>query len=55
MKQLSQYAWNLENPPLYVVCVTAWTNTPSKTFDLTLDDLADPEKFEILRAVFHDP
>ncbi len=62
LKQLSQYAWNLENPPLNVVCdtnliriVTAWTNTPSKTFDLTLDDLADPEKFEILHAVFHDP
>jgi hypothetical protein len=62
LKQLSQYAWNLENPPLNVVCdtnliriVTAWTNTPSKTFDLTLDDLADPEKFAILHAVFHDP
>jgi restriction-modification enzyme MmeI-like protein len=62
LKQLSQYAWNLENPPLNVVCdtnviriVTAWTNTLSKTFDLTLDDLADPEKFAILRAVFHDP
>ena len=62
LKQLSQYAWNLENPPLNVVCdtdliriVTAWTNTPSKTFDLSLDDLADPEKFAILRAVFHDP
>jgi type II restriction/modification system DNA methylase subunit YeeA len=62
LKQLSQYAWNLENPPLNVVCdtnairiVTAWTNTPSKTFDLTLDNLADPEKFAILHAVFYDP
>jgi type II restriction/modification system DNA methylase subunit YeeA len=62
LKQLSQYAWNLENPPLNVVCdtnairiVTAWTNTLSKTFDLSLDDLADPEKFAILHAVFHDP
>jgi hypothetical protein len=62
LKQLSQYAWNLENPPLNVVCdtnairiVTAWTNTPSLTFDLTLDDLADPQKSAILRAVFHDP
>ena len=51
LKQLSQYAWNLEKPPLNVACdtnalriVTAWTNTLSKTFDLTLDDLADPEK-----------
>jgi hypothetical protein len=58
LKRPSQYAWNLENPPLNVVCdtnaiknVTARTNTPSKTFDLTLDDLADPEKFEILHAV----
>ncbi len=62
LKQLSQYAWNLESPPLNVVCdtnairiVTAWTNTLSKTFDLTLDDLADPAKFAILHAVFHDP
>lgn len=62
LKQLSQYAWNLENPPLNVVCdtntiriVTVWTNTPSRTFDLTLDDLADPEKFAVLHAVFHDP
>ena len=62
LKQLSQYAWNLEHPPLNVVCntnairiVTTWTNTLSKTFDLTLDDLADPEKFAILHAVFHDP
>ncbi len=62
LKQLSQYAWNLENPPLNVVCdtnaikiVTAWTNTPSRTFDLSLDDLADPEKFAILHALFHDP
>lgn len=62
LKQLSQYAWNLENPPLNVACdtnafkiVTAWTNTPSSTVDLSLDDLADPEKFAILHAVFHDP
>ncbi len=38
LKQLSQYAWNLENPPLNVACdtiatriVTVWTNTLSKT------------------------
>jgi hypothetical protein len=61
LKQLSQYAWNLENPPLNVVCdsnairiVMAWTNTLSKTFDLSLDDLADPEKLAILHAVFRD-
>ncbi len=62
LKQLSQYAWNLEHPPLNVVCdtnaariVTTWTNTLPLTFDLTLDDLPDPEKFAILHAVFHDP
>ena len=62
LKQLSQYAWNLEHPPLNVVCdtnaikiVTTWTNTLPLTFDLSLDDLADPEKFAILHAVFHDP
>jgi hypothetical protein len=62
LAQLVRYAAALENPPLQVVCdtdrfriVTAWTNAVPKTYELALDDLADPEKRAILHAVFHDP
>lgn len=62
MEQLVRYAAALENPPLQVVCDTdrfiirtAWTNTVPKQFEIELDDLALPEKREILWAVFHDP
>ena len=57
-----RYAAALENPPLQVVCDTdrfiirtAWTNTVPKQYEIELDDLALPEKREILWAVFHDP
>jgi hypothetical protein len=60
--QLIRYAPALQNPPLHVVSDiqririhTAWTNTVPKTFDIALDDLADPSVREILRSVFHDP
>ena len=59
--QLTRYASALENPPLYVACdtqrfkiVTAWTNLVPQTFELTLDDLLDPDKRRILWNVFHD-
>lgn len=62
MDQLVRYAAALENPPLQVVCDTdrfiirtAWTNTVPKQYEIELDDLALPEKREILWAVFHDP
>jgi type II restriction/modification system DNA methylase subunit YeeA len=62
MDQLVRYAAALENPPLQVVCDTdrfiirtAWTNTVLKQYEIELDDLALPEKREILWAVFHDP
>ena len=62
LEQLVRYAAALENPPLQVACDTdrilirtAWTNAVPKIYELTLDDLADPEKFNILRNVFHDP
>jgi type II restriction/modification system DNA methylase subunit YeeA len=62
MDQLVRYAAALENPPLQVVCDTdrfiirtAWTNTVPKQYEIELDDLAVPEKREILWAVFHDP
>jgi len=62
MTQLTRYAAALEHPPLLVVCdtirfqiVTTWTNLETKKYSFELEDLADPEKFKILRAVFHDP
>lgn len=62
MDQLVRYAAALENPPLQVVCDTdrfiirtAWTNAVPKQYEVELDDLALPEKREILWAVFHDP
>lgn len=62
MEQLVRYAAALENPPLQVVCDTdrfiirtAWTNTVPKQYEIELDDLAEPEKRQILWAVFHDP
>ena len=60
--QLQQYAVALENPPLLVVCDleqfrihTNWTNSVQHVYDLTLDDLHDPEKLQILKWVFSDP
>lgn len=60
--QLQQYAVALENPPLLVVCDleqfrihTNWTNTVQKVYDLTLDDLYEPDKCQVLKWVFSDP
>ncbi|HEU5274255.1 MAG TPA: type IIL restriction-modification enzyme MmeI, partial [Xanthobacteraceae bacterium] len=60
--QLVRYAAALENPPLQVACDTdrflirtAWTNAVPKTYELTLDDLADPQKLDVLHSVFFDP
>lgn len=60
--QLQQYSGALGNPPLLVVSdmarfrvTTAWTNTVSKVYDLTLDDLLDPAKREILKWVLSNP
>ncbi len=62
LAQLVRYAAALENPPLQVACDTdrflirtAWTNTVPKSYELALDDLADPRRLDILRAVFFDP
>ena len=62
MEQLVRYAAALENPPLQVVCDTnrfvirtAWTNAVPTTYEITLDDLADPKKLDILRSVFFEP
>ena len=47
-RQLRQYTLALENPPLLIVSDMArlrihtnWTNSVSKTYEFTLDDLAD--------------
>ncbi len=62
MVQLTRYAAALEHPPLLVVCdtirfqiVTTWTNLETKKYSFELEDLADPDKFKLLRAIFHDP
>lgn len=62
LHQLIRYAPALESPPLQVVCDidrfrihTAWTNTVPKTYEIKLDELADADRFEILRNVFYDP
>jgi len=62
LAQLVRYAAALENPPLQVACdtdrfliQTAWTNAVPKTFELMLDDLAEPDKLDILRSVFFAP
>ena len=61
-EQLLQYREDLENPPLLVVCDTDrliihtnFTNTAKKTYELSLDNLAEPASLELLRAMFTAP
>src|SRR4051812_22967623 len=56
--QLTRYAAALEHPPLRVACdtnhfiiETAWTNAIPQRYELSLDDLADPAKLDILHSV----
>ena len=58
LRQLQAYALDLENPPYLVVSDmeriivhTNWTNTISKRIELSLADLLDPAKLDILRQV----
>jgi type II restriction/modification system DNA methylase subunit YeeA len=60
--QLQQYSVALENPPLLIVCDmdrfrihTNWTNTVQQVYEITLDDLHEPEKRQYLKWVFSDP
>lgn len=60
--QLQQYAIALENPPLLIVSDmdririhTNWTNTVQQVHHITLEDLLDAGKRELLRACFTDP
>ena len=58
LRQLQAYALDLENPPYLVVSDmerievhTNWTNTVSKTYTYSLDDLYNPERREDLKSV----
>ena len=60
--QLQQYAIALDNPPLLIVSDmdririhTNWTNTVQKVHDLSLQDLTDASKRDLLRKCFTDP
>jgi type II restriction/modification system DNA methylase subunit YeeA len=62
LKQLTDYALQLDNPPLLVVCDrerivvhTAFTGYPDEPREIRIDDLVDPDARQILRWVFTDP
>jgi type II restriction/modification system DNA methylase subunit YeeA len=59
LRQLQAYALDLQNPPYLVVSDmeriivhTNWTNTISRRIELTLQELLEPPKLEILKQVF---
>ena len=61
-QQLLLYRESLQNPPLLIVSDmqkivirTNFTNTVQRKYELTLDDLLDPKKLEILRLAFTNP
>ena len=61
-RQLKLYAEALENPPLLIVSDiqriiihTNWTNTVTKTYEITLDSLSDAEHLKWLRDAFYAP
>lgn len=58
-RQLTIYASNLESPPYLVVSDmsrivihTNWTNTVSRVIELSLEDLREPAKLDLLKQVF---
>ncbi|PKO86353.1 MAG: class I SAM-dependent DNA methyltransferase [Betaproteobacteria bacterium HGW-Betaproteobacteria-12] len=62
LKQLTDYALQLENPPLLVVCDrerivihTAFTGYPDEPREIRIAQLAEPEARQILKWVFTDP
>ena len=61
-RQLLQYAGALENPPLLVTSDieritirTNWTNAVSERHEVLLEEMADPARLVMLKAVFADP
>ena len=62
LKQLTDYALKLENPPILVVSDreriiihTAFTGYPDEPREIRIHELIDPEKRQLLRWVFTDP
>ncbi|GHU46439.1 hypothetical protein AGMMS50289_19900 [Betaproteobacteria bacterium] len=62
LKQLTDYALHLENPPLLVVCDrerieihTAFTGYPDEPKTILIEELAETSKRQLLRWVFTDP
>ena len=62
LKQLTDYALQLENPPLLVVSDreriiihTAFTGYPDEVREIRIEELVNSEKLQILRWVFTDP
>ncbi|WP_153111282.1 class I SAM-dependent DNA methyltransferase [Propionivibrio limicola] len=62
LKQLTDYALQLENPPLLVVCDrerivihTAFTGYPDEPREIRIAELVEPEKRQLLTWVFNDP
>jgi type II restriction/modification system DNA methylase subunit YeeA len=61
-EQLQRYALALDNPPLLAVCDietfiirTNWTNTVSDKLIVTLEELRDPKRRQVLKAMLSDP
>ena len=62
LKQLTDYALQLESPPLLVVCDreriiihTAFTGYPDEPREIRIDELMDDSKRQMLKWVFTDP
>lgn len=62
LKQLTDYALQLESPPLLVVCDreriiihTAFTGYPDEPREIRLEELVDDSKRQLLRWVFTNP
>lgn len=62
LKQLTDYALQLENPPLLVVCDrerivihTAFTGYPDEPREIRIEQLTTPEARQLLRWVFTEP
>ena len=62
LKQLTDYALQLENPPLLVVCDrerivihTAFTGYPDEPREIRIEQLVEPEVRQLLKWVFTDP
>ena len=62
LKQLTDYALQLENPPLLVVCNrehiiihTAFTGYPDEPRTIRIEQLVEPEARQLLKWVFTDP